>query len=108
MFLFQDLIAAIPQAVFAGILFKVGYDVFDLDTLLTYLRRFVKRTPGTPSAIFVAHKEILLIVGTTVVTIVWNLNAAVGIFTLLFFLINKVAQPRNPIRDLKPSEEARE
>ena len=107
MFLFQDLIAAIPQAVFTGILFKVGYDVFDLDTLLTYLRRFVKRTPGTPSAIFVAHKEILLIVGTTVVTIAWNLNAAVGIFTLLFFLINKVIQPRNPIRDLKPLEEAR-
>ena len=106
MCLFQDLIAAIPQAVFAGILFKVGYDVFDLDTLLTYLRRFVKRTPATPGAIFVAHKEILLIIGTTVVTIAWNLNAAVGVFTLLFFLINKVVQPQNPIRDLKPLEQS--
>jgi hypothetical protein len=51
----------IPQAVFAGILFKVGYDVFDQETLLGYLGRFSTRGPTDPDAIFVAHKEMLLI-----------------------------------------------
>ncbi len=104
MILFQDLIAAIPQAVFAGILFKVGYDVFDQETLLGYLGRFSTRGPTDPDAIFVAHKEMLLIAGTTLVTVLWTLNTAVGIFTLLFYLINKVVQPKNPIRDLKRRE----
>ena len=104
MILFQDLIAAIPQAVFAGILFKVGYDVFDQETLLGYLGRFSTRGPTDPDAIFVAHKEMLLITGTTLVTVLWTLNTAVGIFTLLFYLINKVVQPKNPIRDLKRRE----
>lgn len=105
MILFQDLIALIPQAVFAGILFKVGYDVFDLETLMAYLRRFFGQHPSEPEAIFVAHKEILFIAGTTLVTVLWNLNTAVGVFTLLFYLINKLAQPNNPIRDLKPLED---
>ena len=104
MILFRDLIAAIPQAVFAGILFKVGYDVFDQETLLSYLGRFSTRGPTDPDAIFVAHKEMLLIAGTTLMTVLWTLNAAVGIFTLLFYFINKVVQPKNPIRDLKRRE----
>ena len=104
MILFQDLIAEIPQAVFAGILFKVGYDVFDQETLLGYLGRFSTRGPTDPDAIFVAHKEMLLIAGTTLVTVLWSLNSAVSIFTLLFYLINKVVQSKNPIRDLKPRE----
>ena len=104
MILFQDLIAKIPQAVFAGILFKVGYDVFDQETLLGYLGRFSTRGPTDPDAIFVAHKEMLLIAGTTLVTVLWSLNSAVSIFTLLFYLINKVVQSKNPIRDLKPRE----
>ena len=105
MILFQDLIAAIPQAVFAGILFKVGYDVFDLETLVGYLRRFASRAETDPEAIFVAHKEMLIIAGTTWVTLWWDLNTAVGVFTLLFYLINKIVQPQNPIRDLKPLEQ---
>ncbi len=104
MILFQDLIAKIPQAVFAGILFKVGYDVFDQETLLGYLGRFSTRGRTDPDAIFVAHKEMLLIAGTTLVTVLWSLNSAVSIFTLLFYLINKVVQSKNPIRDLKPRE----
>ena len=104
MILFQDLIAKIPQAVFAGILFKVGYDVFDQETLLGYLGRFSTRGRTDPDAIFVAHKEMLLIAGTTLVTVLWSLNSAVSIYTLLFYLINKVVQPKNPIRDLKRRE----
>ena len=69
-----------------------------------YLGRFSTRGPPAPDAIFVAHKEMLLIAGTTLVTVLWTLNTAVGIFTLLFYLINKVVQPKNPIRDLKRRE----
>ena len=104
MILFQDLIGTIPQAVFAGILFKVGYDVFDLETLLAYLGRFFTRASTDPDAIFVAHKEMLMIAGTTLVTVLWDLNTAVGIFTLLFYLLNIIIQPGNPIRDLKRLE----
>ena len=104
MVLFQDLIATIPQAVFAGILFKAGYDVCDLDTLVAYLRRFGDRSATDPASVFVAHKEMLIVAGTTLVTVMWDLNTAVGVFTLLFYLVNKVVQPHNPIRDLKPLE----
>jgi MFS superfamily sulfate permease-like transporter len=104
MVLFQDLIAAIPQAVFAGILFKAGYDVFDFETLLAYLGRFCRGDTTAQDAIFVAHKEMLFITGTTLVTVLWDLNMAVGIFTLLFYLMNKIIQPQNPIRDLQQRE----
>ena len=104
MVLFQDLIATIPQAVFAGILFKAGYDVCDLDTVLAYVRRFAGRPATDPAAVFVAHKEMLIVAGTTLVTVAWDLNTAVAVFTLLFYLVNKIVQPHNPIRDLKPLE----
>ncbi|MFP6644799.1 MAG: SulP family inorganic anion transporter [Candidatus Latescibacterota bacterium] len=41
MMLLRDLIAMIPQAVFAGILFKVGYDVFDFDTVIAFTGVFL-------------------------------------------------------------------
>ncbi|MEO1995330.1 MAG: SulP family inorganic anion transporter, partial [Planctomycetaceae bacterium] len=39
MLIFQDYIGAIPVAVFVGILFKVGYDVFDWEPVVTYVRQ---------------------------------------------------------------------
>ena len=36
MLMFQDLISLIPQAVFSGVLLKVGYDVFDWVPLRQY------------------------------------------------------------------------
>ncbi len=104
MMLLRDLIAMIPQAVFAGILFKVGYDVFDFDTVIAYARRFTASHAPAPGAIFVAHLEMPLIAGTTLVTFLWDLNIAVIAFTGVFFLTNKVLRPHNPIRDLKPDE----
>ncbi|HCL31507.1 MAG TPA: hypothetical protein DIC52_24155 [Candidatus Latescibacteria bacterium] len=104
MMLLRDLIAMIPHAVFAGILLKVGYDVFDFDPIVSYVRRFTSSHTQAPGAIFVAHLEMPLIVGTTVVTFLWDLNVAVILFTCLFFLVNKVLRPHNPIRDLKPDE----
>ena len=104
MLLLRDLIAMIPQAVFAGILFKVGYDVFDFEPISTYVRRFAGNHRPASEQEFVAHLEMPLIVGTTLVTFLWDLNVAVVLFTCAFYLINKVIRPQNPIRDLKPDE----
>jgi SulP family sulfate permease len=114
MLLFQDAINLIPKAVFAGVLFKVGYDVFDFRPLRLYFKEltryraqlftdFFSRHDEEP--IFVSNREFLLIIGTAVVTIAWNLNIAVAGFTALFYLHNRLLWKHNPIRDLKPVEE---
>lgn len=97
MVLLSDLIAMIPQAVFAGILFKVGYDVFDLPPLATFVRQHLGRDA---SGMKVSHLEVVLIIGTTLVTYLWDLNAAVLLFTGLFHLINRVLRPQDPLADL--------
>lgn len=48
------------------------------------------------------NRELLMIIGTTMVTVAWDLNIAVAAFTGLFYLTNKVWSRHNPIRDLKP------
>jgi SulP family sulfate permease len=101
MILFQDLIGTIPQAVFAGILLKVGYDVLDVEPLRAYATRLAGRARAA-EAVFVTHLEMALIAGTTAVTLLWDLNAAVATCTALFYLINKVLRPHDPIPDLKP------
>jgi SulP family sulfate permease len=114
MILFQDAINLIPQAVFGGILFKVGYDVFDRLPLRLYLKElfrdpsvvlheFFSRHDDEP--IFVTNREILIIAGTTVVTVLWDLNLAVVLFTAIFYAHNKIFNKKNPMRDLKPVEE---
>jgi len=99
MVLLQDLIAMIPQAVFAGILFKVGYDVFDLPPLWSYLRRWVGR-PIQPGQVGVQNREFAMILGTTMVTFLWDLNVAVVLFSAAFYLINYWRRD-DPIRDLR-------
>lgn len=114
MLLFQSLINLIPQAVFAGILFKVGYDVFDWLPLRLYFKEwyrersaflhdFFSRHDDEP--IYVTHREMLLIGGTTLVTLFYDLNVAVIAFTLLYHLINRVLSRHNPMRDLQPDTE---
>ena len=114
--LFQNLINLIPQAVFTGILFKVGYDVFDWRPLQLYVKEWItdkntmmhdifSRHDDKP--IFVTHREFFMIVGTTLTTIFINLNAAVGIFTALFYLHNLVFMRKKPLRDLKPMKETK-
>jgi SulP family sulfate permease len=114
MLLFQNLLGLIPQAVFAGVLFKVGYDVFDWRPLRLYVKElatyrsrllvnFCDRHDEEP--IFVSNREMLMILGTAGVTIVFDLNLAVGGFTLLFYLHNKLLCRGNPIRDLMPATE---
>lgn len=111
MFLFQDLINLIPQAVFAGVLMKVGYDVFDWQPLRLYfkeltreplklLHNFFSRHDDEP--IYVTNREMMIILGTAVITVLWNLNASVAFFTALFYAHNFVFNKQNPMRDLTP------
>jgi len=112
--LFQNLINLIPQAVFAGILIKVGYDVFDLIPIKLYFKEWFRErsemlhnffSSHMDEKIFVTHREMIVIVGATLVTILWDLNMAVLIFTVLFYLHNKLFWKKNPMRDLQPVTE---
>lgn len=114
MILFQDKINLIPQAVFSGILIKVGYDVFDWLPLRLYFKELFSKTTHIfrnflsrhdDEAIFVTNIELLIITGTALLTVFWDLNYAVLIFTVLFYFYNKVLFKNNPIRDLAPVTE---
>ncbi len=114
MILFQSWITLIPKAVFAGVLIKVGYDVFDWQPVRLYAKQFSSRrwkllknffSRHDDQRLFVTNRELLMILGTTGITALFDLNIAVAGFTLLFYLHNKVLNRGNPMRDLKPYEE---
>jgi len=87
MLMFQDLISLIPQAVFSGVLLKVGYDVFDWVPLRQYCYHVLGWSRTQPR--LVSHTGIALIVGTTLVTVLINLSVAVIAFTIIFYAIRK-------------------
>lgn len=114
MMLFQEWINYIPKAVFVGVLMKVGYDVFDFMPLRLYLKQLVTKrwyqwkdffSRRDEREIYITNREGLMISGTAVVTLVMDLNLAVGGFTLLFYLHNLVLNRSNPMRDLVPEKE---
>lgn len=92
MVLFQSWIALIPKAVFSGILLKVGYDVFDWQPLRIYVDevRTGMRAPlgeeGKPP--LVSHLDMFFILGTTLVTVLVNLNVAVVAFTVIYYAVH--------------------
>jgi SulP family sulfate permease len=106
MVLFQDLLNYIPQAVFAGVLFKVGWDVLDKDSVVIYINQLRGIETGQKFAI--SHVEMLFFIGgTTLVTVLKDLNIAVAVFTVLFFLYNKALFRKNPLQDMRaPAERA--
>jgi SulP family sulfate permease len=87
MLMFQDLISLIPQAVFSGVLLKVGYDVFDWVPLRQYCYHVLGWSRTQPH--LVSHTGIALIMGTTLVTVLVNLSVAVIAFTIMFYAIRK-------------------
>ena len=87
MLMFQDLISLIPQAVFSGVLLKVGYDVFDWVPLRQYCCQVFGRSRTQPR--LVSHTGMALIVGTTLVTLLINLSVAVIAFTIIFYAIKR-------------------
>jgi len=114
MVLFQDWINLIPKAVFVGVLIKVGYDVFDFKPLRLYCKQFAKHRSAMlkqffsrhdDEQVFVTNREMLMILGTTTITVWFDLNTAVAGFTLLFYLHNAWFNRNNPMRDLKPELE---
>ncbi len=109
--LFQGLITMIPKAVFVGVLLKVGWDVFDRKPLVLYAEQVVKKRAKMfenifarhdEEYIFVTNREMLMILGTMLVTVIVDLNSAVLFFSVLFYLHNQLLNRKNPMRDLKP------
>jgi len=94
MLLFQDWIGLIPQAVFSGVLLKVGYDVFDWSPIMSYFRRRVRDTGvgGVAQSNSVSHWAMAFIVGTTLITVFVNLTAAVLLASVLFYLLRDRTQ----------------
>jgi SulP family sulfate permease len=89
-------------AVFTGILFKVGYDVFDWEPCVIYVKGLLgSRDPL--GLIDVGHREMFFIAGTAAVTLVKDLNTAVMVFTALFY-VARVLKVKVP--DLDPMETA--
>jgi SulP family sulfate permease len=98
----QSLVGKIPAAVFSGVLLKVGYDVFDYAPVTTYIRNKLmgKAHPGGSEPI-VGHMDMLFILGTTVITILFSLNIAVASFTAAFYLgrVARISIPDMPTAD---------
>lgn len=104
MLIFQDWIKLIPQSVFAGVLLKVGYDVFDWLPLRIFARQLWGSRVDAPSGANVPQVEsleIVFVIGTSLVTVLFDLNIAVALFTGLFYLHNLVWSRANPMRDLQ-------
>ena len=104
----------IPKAVFVGVLLKVGYDVLDVKPLRLYAKEISRKRAAMfknffsrhdDEAIFVTNREMIIILGSTLITVLFDLNTAVIGFTILFYQHNKVLNRNNPLRDLKPPEE---
>ena len=114
LFVLKSLIAIMPKALFAGILLKVGYDVIDWEPLKLYVRRYWWRKralaerssvpdvieAAKSNAMFVGHLEAFLILSTTAITVLVDLNIAVFIFTIVFFAFRIF----HIILDMKPYE----
>ncbi|MCJ8330345.1 MAG: SulP family inorganic anion transporter [Lentisphaeria bacterium] len=104
MLLFQNYISLIPKAVFAGLLIKVGYDVFDWEPFWKYLSQHFKIgqniSDGFKTSYLVTHMDMFFIVGTSLVTALYSLNIAVIVFTLLFYIFKRFTT----VPDLKGPE----
>jgi SulP family sulfate permease len=111
----QSLVGLIPASVFSGVLLKVGHDVFDYEPVFNYVKCTILRKahPGGNSPV-VSHLDVLFILGTTVVTIVVNLNIAVASFTVAFYLARlvKIKVPDMPtadkLKEMKENEDAKQ
>lgn len=85
MLLFQDWVQYIPLSVFAGLLIKVSYDVMDWPPIVNWVKELGKKVemPKVPMI------DMFFIAGTTLVTVVVNLNVAVISFTILFYVVGR-------------------
>jgi SulP family sulfate permease len=82
-FFFKDWIVLIPAAVFAGVLFKAGWDVFDRSYISAYFSRGWMKSLNR-------NFQLLVILLTTVITVLLDLNIAVLIGTITFYIVQKL------------------
>ena len=80
--IFKDYITLIASAVFVGVLFKAGLDVFDRDFIINYYKRNWLRSKTR-------NIQFGFILYTTFVTVLFDLNIAVVSGTILFFIAEK-------------------
>jgi len=112
--LLQDVIGLIPEAAFSGVLFRLGWDVFDKVPVRLYATEVLRHRISFSESwlerhdeenIFVTHLEMALIVLTMVITGVVNLIAAVVLATAAFYFVQKFIAHGDPLRDLQPFTE---
>lgn len=82
MFALQNLITLVASAIFAGVLLKAGLDVFDQE----YFKHFFSKKWYTQRKY---NWQFILIIYTTLMTVVVDLNVAVISGTILFYLSKK-------------------
>jgi sulfate permease, SulP family len=79
---FSKLIMLITSAVFVGVLLKAGLDVIDRDFINAYLnRKWIKNKKR--------NFQMVIVLVTTVLTFLYDLNIAVVAGTILFYLAKK-------------------
>ncbi len=79
---FKNMISLIPTAVFTGVLFKAGWDVLDREYFEVY---FVKKWKDN----FVRNFQMSLVLYTTLITVLLDLNIAVFTGTAIYYLFKK-------------------
>ena len=83
--LFSKWMSYIPEAVFSGVLIKVAYDIFDWVPVKEWVQKIIKT--NIKSAI--TNTDMFFIIGTTILTVLIDLNVAVISFTILFYIFRK-------------------
>jgi SulP family sulfate permease len=110
MLVFQGYIRLIPQAVFSGVLIKVGYDVFDWEPIVAWLRgpssaskiaeEGDESTASRRPTMRVSTLDLVFVFGTCLLTVFVDLNVAVALFTTLFYLNNNIFNRSHPVGNL--------
>jgi sulfate permease, SulP family len=85
---FKNMISLIPTAVFTGVLFKAGWDVLDREYIEVYITKNWK-------ANFVRNFQMGLVIYTTLVTVLFDLNVAVFSGTAIFYLTKYFMKSKN-------------
>lgn len=101
--LLQDAVTLIPKAVFAGILLKIGYDVFDWQPLRMWLQRRVLGKKEVQTQ--VSTLEIVIILTIATVTALIDVTLAVVAGTAGFYILRRVPSLRPRLMDLVPVKE---
>ena len=90
---FSDWVTLIPAAVFSGVLFKAGWDVSDREFTQAYFKRgWIKSINRNFQSIIILY--------TTVVTVLVDLNIAVISATIMFYLVTKFGKSYH-LRDVE-------